>query len=53
LMRSIAQLRKKAGLTIGQQITITSPAWPAAWQTEIERKTNSKLVKGDQLAIQS
>lgn len=53
LMRSIQQLRKKAGLTLADHTTVTAPSWPHEWRAEIERKTNSKLIKGDQLALQS
>jgi len=51
LMRSIQQLRKKAGLTLSDKAVFTAPSWPTDWQAEIERKTNSTLVKGDQLAL--
>lgn len=53
LMRSIQQQRKKAGLTRTDTATFTAPSWPADWQAEIERKTNSKLIKGDELALQT
>lgn len=53
LMRSIQQLRKKAGLTLGDSATITAPSWPSDWLAEIERKTNSKLIKGEVLQLQS
>lgn len=51
LMRTIAGLRKKAGLLLHDQATATVPAWPEQWQAEIERKTNTRLVQGDQLTL--
>lgn len=53
LIRSIQQLRKKAGLTLHDRATVTAPSWPADWQSEIERRTNSKLVRGAQLDLQT
>jgi len=52
LMRQIQKLRKQAGLSLSEQVKITTPTWPKSWQSEIESKTNSKLVEGDTLAIQ-
>lgn len=51
LMRSIQNLRRKAGLQVGEQAKVTAPEWPSDWQTEIEAKTNSTLEKGAQLEI--
>lgn len=53
LMRSIATLRKKAGLMPSDSATVTAPSWPESWQQEIEQKTNTTLIKGDNLALQS
>ncbi len=53
LIRSIQKLRKKAGLTLGEQVTIQLPNWPKEWQKQIETKTNSKLVKGNKLEIKN
>ena len=51
LMREIQKLRKQAQLTLDQKIKVAAPAWPKDWQAEIERKTNTKLVKGQTLSI--
>lgn len=51
LMRNIQKLRKKAGLQLDQQAQISAPTWPEKWQREIEKKTNTKLVKGEALSI--
>ncbi|HYD35575.1 MAG TPA: isoleucine--tRNA ligase [Vitreimonas sp.] len=53
LMRSIQNLRKEAGLAVGDVATVTAPEWPAEWQAEIEAKTKTKLVKGESLALVS
>lgn len=53
LMRSIQQLRKKAGLTLADAAVVSAPAWPESWQTDIERKTHSALIKGEQLELRS
>ncbi len=53
LMREIQKLRKQAGLSLAEQVTVAVPAWPGEWQTEIEQKTNTKLVKGAELRILS
>jgi isoleucyl-tRNA synthetase len=53
LIRAIAGLRKKAGLTIADQARISAPSWPSAWQSEIERKTNSTLMVGDSLKLET
>ena len=51
LMRQIQNLRKAAGLKPGELAVVTVPAWPEVWQTEIERKTNSQLKIGSELAL--
>lgn len=51
LMRAIQQLRKKAGLSLADSAQVSAPAWPAEWQAEIERKTNTTLVKGETLQL--
>jgi len=51
LMRQIQKLRKTAGLAINQQAAVTAPSWPESWQPEIEAKTNSKLMRGAELAL--
>ena len=51
LMRNIQKLRKKAGLQVNDTVTIEVPEWPKEWQVRIEKKTGSKLVKGNELKI--
>ncbi|MBU0978305.1 isoleucine--tRNA ligase [Patescibacteria group bacterium] len=51
LIRSIQKLRQKAGLMPTDQIQVTAPHWPPAWQEKIEQTTNSKLIKGEALDI--
>lgn len=53
LIRSIQQLRKEAGLSLDARATVSVPAWPAAWQTEIEAKTKTQLIPGEKLALQT
>lgn len=50
-MRNIQKLRKKAGLQVNDTVTIEVPEWPKEWQVRIEKKTGSKLVKGNELKI--
>jgi len=47
LMRSIQKLRKEGGLQPGQSAQVKVTSWPAAWQSEIETKTHTQLIKGD------
>lgn len=51
LMRSIQKLRKEAGLQPGQAAQVTVPTWPSEWQAEIEAKTSTQLLKGDNLEL--
>lgn len=51
VMRNIQKLRKKAGLNVGDKIKVQLPEWPGDWTEEIENKTGSTLVKGDELKI--
>lgn len=51
LMRDIQQLRKKAGLKHQAQVQVQLPAWPQEWQSQIETKTNTQLIKGAELSI--
>jgi len=52
LIRNIQKLRKKAGLTLGTQVVIQAPKWHKEWQKQIETKTNSKLVEGEEFKIE-
>jgi isoleucyl-tRNA synthetase len=51
IMRSIQKLRKKSGLTITDQAKVTLPDWPANWKQQIEEKTNSILIKGEDFSL--
>lgn len=51
LMRNIQKLRKKAGLQVNDSVKVEAPKWPEAWTKEIEKKTGSTLVEGDELKI--
>lgn len=51
IMRSIQKLRKEKGLQPSDQAQVSLPSWPAAWQADIEAKTNTRLLKGDNLAL--
>lgn len=53
LMRSIQKLRKQAGLSVDEVITVSCQSWPEKWQNEIEAHTGCKLVKGEKLEIKS
>jgi len=51
LMRNIQKLRKKAGLQVGDTASVQTPDWPKGWKEEIENKTKTSLIKGDELKI--
>jgi isoleucyl-tRNA synthetase len=51
VMRTIQNLRRKAGLKVGEQAVIELPDWPVKWQAEIEEKTASQLKKGKTATI--
>lgn len=51
LIRNIQKLRKTAEVDLNAVLTVTAPTWPTDWQDEIERKTKTKLTKGDTLTI--
>ena len=51
LIRSIQQLRKKAGCALTDTVTVEAPSWPEDWQTEIEAKTSSHLQVGSELRL--
>lgn len=52
LMRNIQKLRKAAGLSIDEVVTVYCPQWSEKWKTEIENHTSTKLVKGETLKLQ-
>jgi isoleucyl-tRNA synthetase len=51
IMRSIQKLRKKAGLTVGETVKVQVSDWPKDWKQEIENKTGTTLVKGEEFKI--
>ena len=51
LIREIQTLRKESGLAISAQVKLSAPDWPKEWQTEIERRTNTSLVRGDKIGL--
>lgn len=51
LIRNIQKLRKSAEVDLNTVLTVTVPNWPAKWQQEIEKKTKTKLIKGDTLQL--
>lgn len=52
LMRSIQQLRKEAGVEVGELVVVEAPSWPAEWEDRIKQKTKVKeLVKGPTLRV--
>jgi isoleucyl-tRNA synthetase len=53
LIRSIQKLRRKEGLQPSDKIEVSAPDWPQAWQKQIEKATNSKLIKGIILEVKS
>lgn len=51
LVRNIQKLRKKSGLHVSETVTVSAPDWPDEWKEEIEEKTSTKLVTGEELKI--
>ena len=52
IIRQIQQARKEAGCELSEKVTVTLPAWPKEYETEIKKQTLSKeLVKGEKLTI--
>lgn len=51
LIRSIQGWRKAAGLAMDALVTAEVSHWPVAFQAEIERKTKTKLQKGEKNAL--
>ncbi len=51
LIRQIQDLRKEAKLALDELVQMQLPAWPEAWQEEIESKTNTNLVKGEEVML--
>lgn len=51
LIRQIQDLRKEAHLALEQVVTVELPAWSAAFQSEIESKTNTRLRRGAQVRL--
>ncbi|PIR59120.1 MAG: isoleucine--tRNA ligase [Candidatus Pacebacteria bacterium CG10_big_fil_rev_8_21_14_0_10_56_10] len=53
LTRQIQSLRRRAGLTASQHVTVTAPNWPASHTASIESAANVSLVRGSELGIRS
>jgi len=51
LIRKVQNMRRKAGLKINDIAEVQLPSWPKKWQKEIETRTNSQLVKGDEAKL--
>ncbi len=51
LIREIQNLRRKAKLDVEAEVVLQLPDWPENWQEEIETKTNTQLVQGDEMKI--
>ena len=52
LMRSIQQLRKEAGVSVHDLVTVEAPGWPEGWEEKIMQKTKLRaLVKGPTLRV--
>jgi isoleucyl-tRNA synthetase len=53
VMRQIQNMRRKAGLKVGQVVEVTLKSWPESWQDEIEKKTDVRLKKGEEEGLVS
>lgn len=51
LMRNIQKLRKKSGFQVGDKVTVQVKSWPENWKTEIEKKTGTILIQGEEFKI--
>ncbi|MBD3250565.1 MAG: isoleucine--tRNA ligase [Candidatus Pacebacteria bacterium] len=51
LIREIQDLRRKAKLKLDDQAEVQVPDWPQDWQEEIQNRTNTTLVQGDELKL--
>lgn len=51
LIRNIQKLRRTEGLKIGEKAIVELPSWPKSWQDHIETKTQTQLVKGENIQI--
>lgn len=52
IVRKIQNLRKKAGLQIGDRVSVQLPDWPQDWENYIKEKTGTdKLVRGEEIKI--
>ncbi len=51
IIRQIQDLRKVALLDMNRIVEVELPTWPEFWQAEIESKTNTKLVKGEEVGL--
>ena len=51
IIRQIQDLRKVAQLDLEKVVDMQLPAWPSAFQAEIETKTNTKLKEGEEVKL--
>jgi isoleucyl-tRNA synthetase len=51
IIRQIQDLRKVAQLDLEKVVDMQLPAWPSAFQAEIETKTNTKLKEGEEAKL--
>ncbi len=53
IIREIQMARKEKGLDLADQIILTLPSWPQAFEEEIKRKTLAqKIKKGEELSLE-
>lgn len=51
LIRSIQNLRRKAGKLPGEAVRVSAPTWPEDFSQQIEQTANCQLVQGEELKI--
>jgi hypothetical protein len=44
-------MRRKAGLKLDQKVKVELSSWPQIWQKEIEKKTLTHLVEGEETRL--
>jgi isoleucyl-tRNA synthetase len=51
IIRTIQNMRRKAGLKLDQKVKVELSSWPQIWQKEIEKKTLTHLVEGEETRL--
>ena len=51
IIRQIQKLRKEARLSLDELVKVSLPSWPADFQSMIEERTKTVLLKGDKLSL--